>query len=144
VLKGIDPRLTPDALHALALLGHGDSLVIVDANFPAASVAVDTVYKKPVNLTLGAVDALEAVLSLVPIDTYDLEQSPVRGMQVVGEPDTVPEVVQDASPMIEAEGQRIELIERHAFYAAARECFVVIHTAERRPYGNFIVRAGVV
>ncbi len=144
MLKGIDPRLTPDALHALALLGHGDTLVVVDANFPAASVAAHTVYKRPVYLPVGANDALEAVLSLVPIDTFDPEVAPVRGMQVVGEPDTVPEAVQAAAPLFESADHRIELVERHAFYDLTRACFVVIHTAETRPYANFIIRAGVV
>ena len=144
MLKGIDSRLTPDALHALASLGHGDSLVIVDGNFPASSVAASTVYQRAVHLPVSATDALEAVLTLVPIDTYDLEIPPVRGMQVVGEPDAVPEVVHAAAPLFAASGLRIALIERHAFYRAAREAFVVIHTAESRPYGNFLIRAGVV
>jgi L-fucose mutarotase len=33
MLKGIPPLLTPDLLHALASMGHGDAIAIVDANF---------------------------------------------------------------------------------------------------------------
>ena len=39
MLKGLDPLLGPDLLHILAAMGHGDELVIADANFPAASIA---------------------------------------------------------------------------------------------------------
>ena len=39
MLKGIHPLLSPDLLHALAAMGHGDTLAIVDGNFPAASNA---------------------------------------------------------------------------------------------------------
>ena len=38
MLKGIHPLLHADLLHALAAMGHGDEIVIVDANFPAASL----------------------------------------------------------------------------------------------------------
>ena len=39
MLKGIDPLLGPDLLRVLAAMGHGDELVIVDANFPAEANA---------------------------------------------------------------------------------------------------------
>jgi L-fucose mutarotase len=65
-------------------------------------------------------------------------------MQVVGAPDEIPEVVQLADPIIKNAGANIELIERHAFYASAKQTYVVIRTTETRFYGNFILRKGVV
>ena len=32
MLRGLDPLLTPDLLHALASMGHGDTIAVVDAN----------------------------------------------------------------------------------------------------------------
>ena len=43
MLKGIDPRLNADVLYALRAMGHGDVLIISDTNFPAASIASETV-----------------------------------------------------------------------------------------------------
>ena len=42
MLKGIDPRLNADVLHALRAMGHGDYLVLSDNNFPSDSVARET------------------------------------------------------------------------------------------------------
>ena len=39
MLKGLDPLLSPDLLHVLAQMGHGDQIALVDRNFPAASTA---------------------------------------------------------------------------------------------------------
>ena len=39
MLKGIPPIISPDLLKVLAEMGHGDTLVIGDANFAAASMA---------------------------------------------------------------------------------------------------------
>ena len=43
MLKGIDPRLSPELLYLLARMGHGDDLAIVDSNHPAETVAASTV-----------------------------------------------------------------------------------------------------
>jgi L-fucose mutarotase len=85
MLKNLDPILSPELLFALAAMGHGDELAIVDANFPAATMARRLVRLEAV----GATRVLEAVLSLLPLDEF--VDSPVAVMQVVGEPETVPE-----------------------------------------------------
>ena len=141
MLIGVHPILTPDILYALASMGHGDSLVIVDANFPATSVGHHTVLGKPCTLFCDTLEALGAILTHLPVDTYSPEIPAVQGMQVVGEPDTIPPVVADATPMFE--NHAIALIERMAFYEAAKQAFVIIKTNEARPYGNFLIRKGV-
>jgi len=142
MLKTIDPLLNPDLLRVLALMGHGDLIVIADANFPAASVAACTVTGVPLRIDCDAPRALEAVLSLMPLD--DFEPDPVQTMQVVGEPDTVPEVVAAAMPRLAAEGVEPASVERFEFYERAKNTFAILRTAELRPYGNFILRKGVV
>jgi L-fucose mutarotase len=141
MLRGIDVLLGPDLLHLLASMGHGDELVIADANFPAASVAQRLV-------RLDGVDgprALQAVLSLLPLDSF--VEAPALTMQVVGDPDAVPEAVRDYQAILDrAAGRAVKVaaLERHAFYARARQAFGVIATGERRFYGNIILIKGVV
>ncbi|TPE50943.1 RbsD/FucU family protein [Amaricoccus solimangrovi] len=142
MLKGIDPLIGPDLLRALAAMGHGDEIAIVDANFPAASVARESVLGHPLRIDCDAVRAVRAVLSLLPLDTF--EPDPALTMQVVGRPEEIPEVVREAAPLFEAEGVATAALERFAFYARAKRSFAVLATAETRIYANFILRKGVV
>ena len=144
MLIGVHPLLHSELLAALAAMGHGDCIALVDANFPAASVARETVCQRPLQLSCDAITALEAVLTHLPIDTFSPEVPPVQGMQVVGAPEAVPEVVAEAAPLLDTKGHSVALVERFAFYAAAKACFVILRTTEMRPYGNFILRKGVV
>jgi L-fucose mutarotase len=144
MLIGIDPRLSPEALHALAAMGHGDSLTIVDANFPAYHAGSKTPYGKHVDFAGTAIEALEAILALIPLDPFDPERPPVRAMIQVDTPDVLAGPVADALPLIRAKGFDIAMTERFAFYAAAAESFVIVRTRERRFYGNFLLRKGVI
>ena len=139
MLKGIDPLLTPELLHAMASAGHGDRIAIVDANFPAARVASRLVRLPGVS----ARRALQAVLSLLPVD--DFEPDPVAVMQVVGDPGAVPEPVREfAAELARHDAPPPVALERHSFYAAASGAFVVIQTGERRFYGNVLLTKGVI
>lgn len=142
MLKGIDPLIGPELLFVLAQMGHGDSIVIADANFPSASLAKRTVHGRALQIDCPAPRAVQAVLSLIPVDTFDSD--PVLTMQVVGDPAAIPEVVFEAEPMFAAERTASKAIERHAFYRAAGEAFAILRTAETRIYANFIIRKGVV
>lgn len=141
MLKGLSPLLTPDLLHALASMGHGDEIAIVDANFPAASLA-----RRLVALPgAGAHEALAAILELLPLDTFD--PPPVLTMEVVGNADAIPEPVADfAAVLADAGHAEVEIghLERQAFYARAREAYVVVRTGELRPYGNVLLVKGTV
>lgn len=141
MLKGVDPLLSPDLLRALALMGHGDEIVLSDANFPAESVAGRTVLGKSLRMDAPSPRALRAVLSLLPLDTH--EPDPVLTMQVVGDPHAVPEVVEEVAPMFAALGILPASLERFAFYERAGLAFAVLRCAEPRGYGNFILRKGV-
>ena len=91
MLKGIDARISPDLLRVLARMGHGDEIVIADANFPSAAVARHTVAQTELRIDCDAVAALRAILSLLPIDSF--EPDPVLTMQVVDDPAAVPAYV---------------------------------------------------
>ncbi len=144
MLRGIHPLLNPDLLHVLASMGHGDTIAIVDSNFPAASTARRLVVDRPLVMGVDAIAAVQAILTVLPIDTFNPEEPPVVGMQIVGQPDVIPEVIQLAAPIFKAEGVAVTLIERFAFYKAANTAFAVVMTTETRLYGNFIIRKGVV
>jgi len=88
MLKGIDPLLGPEVLRALAAMGHGDEIALVDANFPAESVARDTVTGTALRIEADALRVLSAVLSVLPLDAH--EPDPVLTMQVVGDPPPSP------------------------------------------------------
>ena len=146
MLKGIDPRLNADVLYVLRAMGHGDALIIADTNFPADSVSRATVYGDLLRMeNLTAAQVVDAVLSVYPLDTF-VDDFAGR-MEVVGEPDTVPEVqqeVQDALDAAEGSHRPMIGIERFAFYDIARDSYAVIQTGERRFYGCFMLRKGVI
>jgi L-fucose mutarotase len=141
MLKGLDPLLSPELLHALRAMGHGDELAIVDANFPAT-----TMVRRLIRLDgVSAPAALGAVLSVLPLDGF--VESPVAVMAVVGDAEAVPEAVADFRKVVAAtEGRPVPFasLERFAFYARVREAFAVVATGERRLYGNVIVKKGVI
>ena len=114
MLKGIDPRLNAEVLYVLRAMGHGDALIIADTNFPSDSVSRSTVYGELLRMdNLTAAQAVEAVLSVYPLDTF-VDDFAGR-MEIVDEPDTVPPVqkeVQDAINTAEGSSRPMISIER--------------------------------
>ena len=95
--------------------------------------------------TASATRALEAVLSVLPLD--DFVDAPCARMEVVGDPDAVPEICREFQTIVDGvEGRPVELakLERFAFYTRAREAFAVVQTGETRLYGNLLLKKGVV
>lgn len=146
MLKGIDTRLNADVLGALRAMGHGDYLVLVDTNFPADSIARQTVAGRLLRMeNLTSAQAAQAILSVLPLDTF-VEDFAGR-MQVVGDADAMPQVQQEVQAEVDrAEGQPrpIPGVERFAFYDLAKGAYAVIQTGERRFYGCFMFRKGVI
>jgi len=146
MLKGLDPRLNADVLYALRSMGHGDTLIIADTNFPSHSIATETVMGEMLRMdNLTCADAIEAVLSVMPLDTF-VDDFAGR-MEVVGAPGEVPTVqaeVQQAINAAEGTPRPMVSIERFAFYDLAREAFAVVQTGDRRFYGCFMLRKGVI
>ena len=145
MLKGIDPALDACVLRALAAMGHGDVIALVDANFPADAVARATVEGRLLRIGAEAPRAVRAVLSLLPLDTF-VDDFAAR-MEVVDEPATLPPVQAEVQAEIDAaEGRARPMVgvERFAFYDRARAAYAVVQTAERRFYGCFLLRKGVV
>jgi L-fucose mutarotase len=141
MLLGIDPLLGPECLATLRAMGHGDCLVLADANYPASSSAQRLVRMDGASV----LQALAAVLSVLPVDDFDAR--PLVSMQVVGNPDQVPPIVREMQMLVDRvvpAAPRIASIERFAFYALAKSAYAVIATGERAFYANLIIRKGVV
>ena len=146
MLKLIDPSLNADVLHALKSMGHGDELVLCDTNFPADSVARHTVLGRLLHIdNLSAARAAKAILSLMPLDNF-VDQPALR-MEVTGAPNDIPPVqieVQSEIDRTEGRSWPMGSIERMAFYDRARKAYCVIRSGERRFYGCFIFKKGVI
>ena len=146
MLKNLDNRLNAEVLYALRAMGHGDTLVIADTNFPADSIARQTVLGDLLRMdNLTCAEAVEAVLSVLPLDTF-VDDFAGR-MEVVGQPDRIEPVQAEVQVKIDAAEGRVRKmvsIERFAFYQRAKGAYAVIQTGERRFYGCFIFRKGVI
>jgi len=145
MLKGIDPLLSPELLKVLAEMGHGDEIVLADANFTASSLARG---KPLVRLPgIGMRRACRAVLSLLPLDA--MVERPVAYMQVGG---TEPpyrsalqrEVIDELAARGHVQSQQCEPTERFAFYERVRGAFAIVHTGETQPWANFLFKKGVI
>ncbi|WP_298838047.1 RbsD/FucU domain-containing protein [uncultured Roseobacter sp.] len=143
MLKGISPILNADVLYAIRAMGHGDDLIIADTNFPSDSIARETVLGRVLRIDRPAAEVVQAVLSLYPIDTF-VDDAAAR-MEVVGEPDTILPVMEGVQAEVSAVGGPAMIgVERYAFYERAKDAYAVIQTGERRFYGCFAFRKGVV
>jgi L-fucose mutarotase len=146
MLKSIDPALNADVLYALRAMGHGDDVIICDTNFPADSVARETVLGKLLRIdNVTAARAARAVLSVMPLDSF--VEHPALRMEIVGKPKEIPPVQAEVQSEIDhAEGKSWPMgsIERFAFYDLARKAYCVIQTGERRFYGCFAFKKGVI
>ena len=142
MLKGIPDIISPELLKVLHEMGHGDDLVIGDANYPAASNARILVRSDG----HGVPELLDAILSLFPLD--DFVPHPVSLMQVVPGDKTVP-VIQDEIRKVVARHESggdalVEQIERFAFYERARKAYAIVATTEKKLYGCMIIKKGVI
>ncbi len=139
MLKGIPPILSPELLKILMEMGHGDEIVIGDGNFPAASLA-----KRLVRLDgHGVPEILDAVLALMPLDTYVAEPAALMAT-TQGDPEpgiwkTYEQIVEKREP-----GKKIGFEERFAFYERTKKAYAVIATGETAVYANIILKKGVV
>ena len=144
MLKGINPLLNADVLHVLRAMGHGDDLIIADTNFPSDSVARQTIYGKLLRIDASAADVVQAVLSVMPIDTF-VDDAAAR-MEVVDEPKTILPVMTEVQDKVSVAGGPNPMlpIERFSFYDRSKKAYAVIQTGERRFYGCFAFRKGVI
>ncbi len=138
MLKGVDPILNADLLWTLRAMGHGDDLVIADTNFPSTTMG-----KRLVRMDgVPGPRLLEAVLSVMPLD--DFVPDPALRIEVVDDPDSVPEVCAAYAGIVERHGAALGRLERFAFYERAKQAFAVVASGEARLYGCVLLKKGVI
>lgn len=140
MLKGIPTVLTPELLKILMEMGHGDTIVIGDGNFPAATCAQRLVRCDGQTVP----DMLDAILKLFPLDTPD--NSPVGVMKTPEGMETPPvwESFEKIISYYESDGREFTQIERFDFYEQAKKAYAVISTGETALYANILLKKGVV
>ncbi|MCD2255565.1 RbsD/FucU family protein [Agrilactobacillus fermenti] len=144
MLKKIPKRLSPELVKTLMEMGHGDEILLADANYPAAT------NNKRVLRTDGILmpELLKDILELLPLDTYSDYQAclmaVVPGDQAV--PNGRPPIWDNYESAIKAAfpDYKLKLIERQAFYQYSHDCFAIVQTGETALYGNLILKKGVV
>ncbi len=144
MLKGIPKIISPELLKVLCEMGHGDEIVIADGNFPCESVGKNAkVIRADGN---GVPEILDAVLALIPLDSYS--EKPVALMEVVkGDTVPTPEIWKEYDRILnkhENGNCAVEYTERFAFYERAKNAYAIIATGEEAVYANILLKKGVV
>ena len=144
MLKGIPNVISPEMLFALSQMGHGDELVIADGNFPCHSMGKNSIVVRADGH--GVPEILDAVLKLLPLDTY--VEKPVALMSLVeGDTCGTPEIWKTYDEILnshEPEHHEIEYMERFDFYRRAEKAYLIIATGEKAIYANILLKKGVV
>lgn len=140
MLKGIPKNISPQLLKVLCEMGHGDEIVIADANFPAENYGKRVIRADG----LGGVEILNSVLTLIPLDTY--AQSNMMLMDLSGGDTIIPSIWDSYEKVAKNidENYKIEKLERFEFYDRAKQAYAVIATGEEAIYANLIIKKGVI
>lgn len=143
-LHGISPLISPELLFVISKMGHGDEIVFADANFPSHSTAKRAGSELISADGISSVAALiEAVCKLFPLDTF--VAAPVAMMAPVpGDTTDVEPIVAEYATAVGTTSDKVELVERFAFYARAERAYAVVKTAEPRKYANVILKKGII
>lgn len=135
MLKGISPLVSPDLLKALCEMGHGDEIILSDAHFPAHTLGVPVLRADGIPVA----DLLAGILPLLELDAY-VDHPVVMMAPVPG--DSLDDALMAKVHALVPE-EKIEHIERFAFYERARKVFAVVVTGETAKYGNILLKKGV-
>jgi len=145
MLIKIDPILSPELLFTLRTMGHGDKLVLADANFPANSMNKNVIRLDGVNIA----DAAKAILSVFPLDSFIVSQggTAANRMEVDDNPNELTETHKEFIKTVKnvsGENWKVGSIERQSFYTESKKSYAIVTTTDARPFGCFILTKGVI
>ena len=144
MLKGISPLLSPELLKVLCEMGHSDTIVIADGNFPAETMGKDGIVIRMDGH--GVPEILEAILEVFPLDQY--VEKPVSLMERCEGDNADVSIWEKYDALVEKYEERgtkvIQKLERFAFYDEAKKAYAVIATSETSQYANVILQKGCV
>ncbi len=141
MLKGVPSAISPELMHVLMRMGHGDDLVLADGNFPAETNARHLVRADGHSMTT----MLDAILRFFPIDTF--VESPVLVMKPVDPKAPEPPIWDEFRSLLSRHEQRtvpLQAVERFEFYDLTKRAFAIVSTSETAIYANLILKKGVV
>ena len=139
MLKNVPKILSPQLLKILCEMGHGDELVIADANFPAENYGQRVVRADG----LGGVALLDAILKMIPLDTY-ADENFLLMQTVQGDPTPTIWAEYYAVANANDDNLRAGSLERFAFYERAKNAYAVVASGEEAVYANIIIKKGVI
>jgi L-fucose mutarotase len=139
MLKNVPKIVSPQLLKILCEMGHGDEIVLADANFPSEAIGKRVVRADG----LGGVELLDAILKLIPLDTY-ADKNFFLMQTTQGDP--TPTIWSEYFSVANSldDNLRDEQLERFAFYERAKQAYAVIATGEEAIYANIILKKGVI
>lgn len=142
MLKGINKKLSPELLKVLCEMGHGDEIVIADANFPSENFGARVIRADGISGT----DMLEAVLSVIPLDTYSNPNLILMQLMACDEGKINPVIWDEYKKIARAADDNVNVgnIDRFEFYERAQKAYAVIATGEEAVYANVLVKKGVI
>lgn len=145
MLKGVPECISPELLKILHEMGHGDTLVIGDCNFPAASVAAT---KNHTNIRCDGhrvTEMLDAILQLVPLDHF-VKQSVTIMDKAEAHRDLECPVWDEFQEIVAKYDERgadtVGFMDRFSFYDAAKDAYAVVSTTETAFYACIIIQKG--
>ena len=145
MLININPVLIPELLFHLRSMGHGEILILADANFPA-----NTSNDKVIRLDgVGIKEAASAILSVFPLDSFIVSQggSSALRMEVDDKPEELTETHNEFIEVVKkvsGENWKVGSISRQDFYKEAKKAYCIVTTTDARPFGCFILTKGVI
>jgi L-fucose mutarotase len=140
MLKGISPVISPELLKVLCEMGHGDELVLADANYPGASNARRLLRADGI----AVASLLEGIAPLFPFETY---ADPLIMMEVAAGDKYDSGIEAEYMEVIRRSDSGVPApirIEKFAFYERSRNAYAILMTGEKRLYANIILKKGVI
>ena len=145
MLININPVLSPDLLFHLRSMGHGEKIILADANFPANSMNKNVIRLDGVDIKSAA----NAILSVFPLDSFIVSQggSPALRMEVDNKPEELTETHKEFIEAVKNNSGsqwKVGSITRQNFYEEAKKAYCIVTTTDARPFGCFIITKGVI
>ncbi len=147
MLLGVPKILSPEIIAVLCEMGHSDVVVIGDANFPGKRFAEEGNCNFLRADGISGTDLLDAVLSVIPCDTYC--EHPVKLMQTMEcDRDMEIPIWEEYKKIVaghDARGEAaIGFLERFSFYEEAKKSYCIIQSGEEAVYANVMIQKGVI
>ena len=142
MLKNTPKIVSPELLKVLCEMGHGDEIVIADGNFPAENLGRRVIRADGISGTA----MLDAVLSLIPLDTYAETNFILMELTESDKGKINPTIWKEYGDIAVKHDKNVKTgqLERYAFYERAKNAYAVIATGEEAVYANIILKKGVI